>query len=85
MLSCIILAELYDRYMYVAEEEVKTSIELARNKCMNYLHLDVSFNVQTVCNSFHLCIYFNPYQVSINLISESELYTHPTRNVFKYP
>lgn len=63
------MEELYDRYMYVAEEKVKTSIELARNKCMNYLHLDVTRNVQTVCHSFHLCIYFSPYQVSTNLIS----------------
>lgn len=45
MFSCIILVELYDRYMYVVEEEVKILIELVRNKCMNYLYLDVLFNV----------------------------------------
>lgn len=61
MFSCIILVELYDRYMYVVEEEVKILIELVRNKCMNFLYLDVLFNVEIVCNSFYLCIYFNLY------------------------
>lgn len=60
MFSCIILVELYDRYMYVVEEEVKILIELVRNKCMNYLYLDVFLMFKLFVIVF-ICVYILIY------------------------